>query len=112
MVGREVDLLASEDQAQDLLPYERLLGDALRGDAGLFAREDAIEAEWRIVDSGAEPRHGAAGVRAGLLGTVGGRSARRQHPRRLAQAGRSDPRALTRVAAIVRARVRIMPPCA
>ncbi len=50
MVGREVELLASEDSARDVLPYERLLGDAMRGDAGLFAREDAIEAQWRIVD--------------------------------------------------------------
>jgi glucose-6-phosphate 1-dehydrogenase len=50
MVGREVELLASEDQAQDMLAYERLLGDAMRGDASLFAREDAIEAQWRIVD--------------------------------------------------------------
>jgi glucose-6-phosphate 1-dehydrogenase len=29
--------------------YERLLGDALKGDSILFAREDAVEAEWRIV---------------------------------------------------------------
>jgi glucose-6-phosphate 1-dehydrogenase len=50
MAGREVELLASEDQARDMLPYERLLGDALRGDAGLFAREDTIELQWRIVD--------------------------------------------------------------
>jgi glucose-6-phosphate 1-dehydrogenase len=50
MVGREVELLASEEQARDMLPYERLLGDAMRGDANLFAREDAIEAQWGIVD--------------------------------------------------------------
>ncbi|MCU1276772.1 MAG: zwf [bacterium] len=50
MVGREVELVASEDEARDMLPYERLLGDALRGDASLFAREDAIESQWRIVD--------------------------------------------------------------
>jgi glucose-6-phosphate 1-dehydrogenase len=50
MVGRDVELLASEDQARDMLPYERLLGDAMRGDANLFAREDAVEAQWRIVD--------------------------------------------------------------
>ena len=31
--------------------YERLLGDAMRGDATLFAREDTVEAEWRIVAS-------------------------------------------------------------
>jgi glucose-6-phosphate 1-dehydrogenase len=50
MVGREVELLASEDQAGDALPYERLLGDAMHGDAGLFARQDTIEQQWRIVD--------------------------------------------------------------
>jgi glucose-6-phosphate 1-dehydrogenase len=50
MLGREVELLASEDQARDMLPYERLLGDALRGDPSLFAREDTVEAQWRIVD--------------------------------------------------------------
>jgi glucose-6-phosphate 1-dehydrogenase len=31
-------------------PYERLLGDAVRGDAMLFVREDAVEAAWRVVD--------------------------------------------------------------
>jgi glucose-6-phosphate 1-dehydrogenase len=30
-------------------PYERLLSDALRGDASLFTREDAVEETWRIV---------------------------------------------------------------
>ncbi|HTP26092.1 MAG TPA: glucose-6-phosphate dehydrogenase [Anaeromyxobacteraceae bacterium] len=50
MVGREVELLASEHESGDMLPYERLLGDAMRGDANLFAREDSIEAQWRIVD--------------------------------------------------------------
>jgi glucose-6-phosphate 1-dehydrogenase len=30
--------------------YERLLGDAMRGDATLFAREDSVEEAWRIVD--------------------------------------------------------------
>jgi glucose-6-phosphate 1-dehydrogenase len=50
MVGREVELVAAEDQTHDMLAYERLLGDAMRGDASLFAREDAIEAQWRIVN--------------------------------------------------------------
>jgi glucose-6-phosphate 1-dehydrogenase len=31
-------------------PYERLLGDALAGDAMLFAREDCVEAAWAIVE--------------------------------------------------------------
>jgi glucose-6-phosphate 1-dehydrogenase len=30
--------------------YERLLGDAMAGDATLFAREDVVEAAWAIVD--------------------------------------------------------------
>jgi glucose-6-phosphate 1-dehydrogenase len=33
-----------------MMPYERLLGDAMRGDAMLFGREDAIEEQWRIVE--------------------------------------------------------------
>jgi glucose-6-phosphate 1-dehydrogenase len=50
--GREVELLASESECEEgnLLTYERLLGDAMRGDANLFARQDAIDAQWRIVD--------------------------------------------------------------
>jgi glucose-6-phosphate 1-dehydrogenase len=50
IVGQDVELLAKHDQAGDILPYERLLGDAMRGDAALFGREDAIEAQWRIVE--------------------------------------------------------------
>jgi glucose-6-phosphate 1-dehydrogenase len=50
MTGREVELVASEDETGEMLPYERLLGDAMRGDASLFARQDAIEEQWRIVD--------------------------------------------------------------
>jgi glucose-6-phosphate 1-dehydrogenase len=30
--------------------YERLLGDAMLGDATLFARQDVVEAAWAIVD--------------------------------------------------------------
>jgi glucose-6-phosphate 1-dehydrogenase len=34
----------------DMEPYERLLGDAMRGDPILFARQDAVEAAWAIVE--------------------------------------------------------------
>jgi glucose-6-phosphate 1-dehydrogenase len=51
MRGLHKELKASEDPALDMLPYERLLGDAMRGDATLFGRQDTIEAQWRIVDS-------------------------------------------------------------
>ena len=38
-----------QDLGEPLLPYERLLHGALNGDHQLFAREDAIEETWRIV---------------------------------------------------------------
>jgi glucose-6-phosphate 1-dehydrogenase len=40
--------------------YERLLGDAMAGDGTLFARQDAVEAAWEIVEpilGGATPVH-------------------------------------------------------
>jgi glucose-6-phosphate 1-dehydrogenase len=36
--------------AQEMDAYERVLGDAMVGDATLFAREDYVEEAWRIVD--------------------------------------------------------------
>jgi glucose-6-phosphate 1-dehydrogenase len=36
--------------ADDMDAYERLLGDAMDGDAMLFAREDAVEAAWQVVE--------------------------------------------------------------
>ena len=50
MVGEDVELVVTESPADDMPPYERLLGDAMKGDAGLFAREDMVEAAWRVVD--------------------------------------------------------------
>jgi glucose-6-phosphate 1-dehydrogenase len=50
MVGQEVELLAVQDIADEMDPYERLLGDAMKDDATLFAREDAVEAAWRVVE--------------------------------------------------------------
>ncbi len=35
---------------EEMSAYERLLGDAMHGDATLFAREDYVEEAWRIVD--------------------------------------------------------------
>ncbi len=50
MAGEEVELFARESFADEMSPYERLLGDAMRGDEFLFARKEAVEAAWRIVD--------------------------------------------------------------
>jgi glucose-6-phosphate 1-dehydrogenase len=37
-------------QAEELEAYERLLTEAMQGDAMLFVREDAVEAAWSIVE--------------------------------------------------------------
>jgi len=51
MIGQSVELLASHHPgAQELDAYERVLGDAMAGDATIFAREDYVEEAWRIVD--------------------------------------------------------------
>jgi glucose-6-phosphate 1-dehydrogenase len=45
------ELLASRHPcAREMEAYERVLGDAIAGDATLFAREDYVEEAWRIVD--------------------------------------------------------------
>ncbi|MGB6449491.1 MAG: glucose-6-phosphate dehydrogenase [Steroidobacteraceae bacterium] len=50
MQGREVELYVSQQQADAMDAYERLIGDAMVGDAVLFAREDEVEAAWAVVD--------------------------------------------------------------
>jgi glucose-6-phosphate 1-dehydrogenase len=51
MIGQPVELLASHHPgAGEMDAYERVLGDAMEGDATLFAREDYVEEAWRIVD--------------------------------------------------------------
>jgi glucose-6-phosphate 1-dehydrogenase len=50
MVGDAVELVAHHSLAGERAPYERLLGDAIRGDASLFTRDDVVEAAWRVVD--------------------------------------------------------------
>ena len=50
MSGEEVELVARHHSGDEMSPYERLLSDAMRGDASLFAREDNVEAAWRVVD--------------------------------------------------------------
>ncbi|MSQ89987.1 MAG: glucose-6-phosphate dehydrogenase [Phycisphaerales bacterium] len=51
MVGEQIELLAIDQQPDEMTPYERLIGDALRGDGTLFARQDSVDECWRIVDS-------------------------------------------------------------
>lgn len=50
MIGEDVRLLDERHPGDQMAPYERLLGDALRGDRTLFGSEAGVEAAWRIVD--------------------------------------------------------------
>ena len=49
-MGEPVELVARHALTGEKSPYERLLRDAIRGDASLFTRDDGVEAAWRIVD--------------------------------------------------------------
>jgi glucose-6-phosphate 1-dehydrogenase len=51
MSGQPVELVALEGPyPNEMDAYERVLHDAMAGDATLFAREDYVEEAWRIVD--------------------------------------------------------------
>jgi glucose-6-phosphate 1-dehydrogenase len=51
MQGHSTELtLVRQPEGDELGPYERLLGDAMEGDVTLFAREDAVERAWEIVE--------------------------------------------------------------
>jgi glucose-6-phosphate 1-dehydrogenase len=51
MFGEPVELAVMENQGAGWLePYERLLDDAMAGDPTLFARQDAVEAAWAVVE--------------------------------------------------------------
>jgi glucose-6-phosphate 1-dehydrogenase len=43
-------VVSQHPRADEMDAYERVLGDAMAGDATLFAREDYVEEAWRIVD--------------------------------------------------------------
>jgi glucose-6-phosphate 1-dehydrogenase len=51
MSAQSAEMLASRHpQAGEMDAYERVLGDAMAGDATLFARQDYVEEAWRVVD--------------------------------------------------------------
>ncbi len=49
-VGDQRELYLLDAQPDERAPYDRLLGDAMVGNAALFAREDSVEAAWIVVD--------------------------------------------------------------
>jgi glucose-6-phosphate 1-dehydrogenase len=51
MKSETVEMVASRHPCpEEMEAYERVLGDAMAGDASHFAREDYVEEAWRIVD--------------------------------------------------------------
>ena len=46
---QQEELVFAEQPAADMRTYDRLIGAALSGDHWLFARQDTIEAAWRVV---------------------------------------------------------------
>jgi glucose-6-phosphate 1-dehydrogenase len=50
MHGEPVELIARHNTQSEKSPYERLLGDAIRGDTALFTQDDSVEAAWRVID--------------------------------------------------------------
>ncbi len=88
MRGRplELSVVETNEQGADgrLGPYERLLGDAMAGDATLFARQDVVEAAWGDRRSGHSRPEPDVRVRTRQLGPassgpLGGRRRRLEH---------------------------------
>jgi len=50
MVSRAIELHLEHDRPRGRDAYDRLIGDALRGDPGLFARQDGVMEAWRVVE--------------------------------------------------------------
>ena len=50
MAGEQTELMVTQQSGDEMGAYERLIGDAMMGDATLFARKDSAEAQWRIVE--------------------------------------------------------------
>ncbi len=67
-VGEERELYLSEERSGDETPYERLLGDAMKGDGALFTREDAVEAAWAVVDPVLKSHHPVSPYKRGSWG--------------------------------------------
>ncbi len=66
--GEPRELFLSEEQTGAETPYERLLGDAMKGDGALFTREDSVEAAWAVVETVLKTHHRALPYKRGSWG--------------------------------------------
>jgi len=58
-LGEARELAFLDERPDDETPYERLLGEAMSGNAALFTREDAVEAAWAVVEPVLKNHHRA-----------------------------------------------------
>jgi glucose-6-phosphate 1-dehydrogenase len=76
----DLSLIFSEELGDTPEPYERLLSDALRGDARLFARQDGVEQTWRIVQPLLDSPPPLERYARGSWGPAGARTLLARHP--------------------------------
>jgi len=69
MRGEPVELIARHRSQTEKSPYERLLGDAIRGDTALFTQDDSVEAAWRVVDPVLKDPLPVVAIRSRLVGS-------------------------------------------
>jgi glucose-6-phosphate 1-dehydrogenase len=67
-IGEERELYLSDEQTGEEEPYQRLLGDAMKGDGALFTREDAVEAAWEVVNKVLKNHHPVRRYKRGTWG--------------------------------------------
>lgn len=67
-VGEQHELYLGEDWPDEALPYERLLGDAMEGDATLFSDQEAVEAAWAVAEPVLRRHHPALSYPPGSWG--------------------------------------------
>jgi glucose-6-phosphate 1-dehydrogenase len=51
MRGEAVELVMRHQPQRNILPYERLIGDAVRGETPLFTNDETVETAWEVVDA-------------------------------------------------------------
>lgn len=74
MVSGPVELHLQHDRIRGRDAYDRLIGDALRGDPGLFARQDGVMEAWRVVERVLTDRRPVVPYQRGSWGPVEARS--------------------------------------
>ncbi len=72
MIGEDVRLIERRCRADEMEPYERLLGDAMEGDRRLFGSQVGVEAAWRVVDGILKSNEPVCGYGCGTWGPENG----------------------------------------